>query len=325
MSETTAPAATTPAAPATTAPTNGATATPAIGTPPAERGPDGKFLPKTEAAPAETPALTQAEKRRLKFKAAGEEIELDEEEAIRRLQMDHGARKKFGELAHKERELQAKQAKLLKPETFWDGAMELGLTREQALVAAENLLKSAVSEAEMSPEQRALSEKERALMEREQKLQEEEQRRQEAADEAEQGETLKLLSAEVPKALESFGFSPKEKGEALDRLVSELREVEAAGEKITVDHITSAMRRIDERMRAAVPRYAKGLKGKALVDFWGPEVYAEWKRYEVERAREARGAVAPKSPEPVMERTNGSQSTYMTPAQLQRELKKAGL
>lgn len=320
-----APSTTTPGTTPTTAPpaapaTSGATPSPAAGGNSAPRGPDGKFLPRAgdagaTAPPSETPA--QAVARALRYKANGRDVEISEEEAIRRLQIGDGAKAKFTELDRREKELEARiQAMKEKPwelfETHGLDADELAFQRLQARITKE----------EMSPEQRRAAE----LDVREAKLKADEDARTAAAADAEQkaaiAQFLPIIQEHAPKALEAAGLPMIPA--VYDSFHGYMRDAVEAMGGITPEAIRYAAEAAKQDATELHGAMTSGLKGKALADFLGPDVANELRRYDLQvfhEKRKAGGAPAPAkmpAPEP-----QPAPKRFLTEAEWRAKLKAA--
>lgn len=294
------PSTSTPAAPApastaaTTTPSaaSGATKPAAAGGSSPARGPDGKFLPRSGEPAAETPNQDgppeTAAQRRIRLKVDGREEEFDEERVKAFAEMGLAGKKRFTELDQQRKEFEAGRKELAEaetPEQFLAAAEKIGMPKDRALSLAYQLLSSTVSEQEMTPEQRAQAEfrREREAFEAEKRQQAESA----AAEEQKQHETqyLTILNEHAQKALEAVGLPMV--GPAADAFAGHLREaVEAMG--LTPESIRYAAEAARDDLRETHRALTSSLKGRALVDFLGPEVEAEMRRYAIEQWKASR-------------------------------------
>lgn len=327
------------AAPSTSSAPTGATPSPAsgLGSPAASsatsapvgggssptRGADGKFLPKAGDVTATQPPApvgetsAQAEKRRLKFKANGRDVELDEDEVIRRLQIGEGTKAKFTELDQQRKEFEARLA--MAKEDPREYLRSLGMSPEEL---AFSWLNEHVTQQEMSPEQkRALD-----LDAREAKIRESEAARQAEAAEAEQkqamAQLLPIIQEHGPKALEAAGLPMIPA--VVDAFHGYMQAAAEAMGGITPEGIKYAADAAKQDATELHAALTKSLDGAALVAFLGPEVADKLRRHDLKVFHEKRAAskgVATPAPRMPAQEPKPTAPKYITEAEWRRSQK----
>lgn len=279
--------------------------------------PDGTPVPDPGVGGA---TLTQAEKRKLKFRANGEEIEIDEDRAAQELAISYGAKKKFTELDQREKAFEAARQKLLRPESFWQGVSELGLTDEQAHELAYGRLSGFVEEQNLTPEQKQLRHRQMELEAREAKIREAEEAREAQEQDRRTEATLRLLTKEVPARLDAAGL-PKD-GAIIAMVTQHLRDAEAAGMELSPETVARAVDLANEDLASNLVRIANTLSPEQAAKRF-PDLARKLRQYDLEQLRARRGQVAapPKQPESPPE---PAKSKFLTPSEWRELQKKQG-
>lgn len=230
---------------------------------------------ESTAAVENTPA--PAEPRKLKAKVDGQEVEIDEQEAIRDYERRAASHKRFEEAAKIRKE--AEEILNLPKKDLRKFLREQGVTMD----ALTDILAKEIEESSLSPEQRAQMEREAKLQEYEERDRKAEQEK-EAEKDAEQDQKNKAhFDKKVFEALKDTGLSkdPYTVRSAALFIKSCLK----AGFEPDADEIREA---IEGRVQNDYKSQVTSRKGKDLIEWLGEDTVNEIRRYDLERLRTKR-------------------------------------
>lgn len=195
---------------------------------------------------------------------------------------------------------------------------------------ARERLSAKLSEAEMTPEQRAIKERDDriAALEAEKKSTEEEQKQQRLTANAQRIQAR--IETELDAAWERAGFKRGD-ADTFFAVYEAMKEFHGLGLLNTenfgpadADRICEAAREnIDRSFKSLETAVTKGLKGKALYDRLGKSVVDELNRYQIELVRGG-GAKAAQQPAPVSAKPASKPDEYLTLDQARAKVREMG-
>lgn len=238
----------------------------------------------TEAAPVpventaaveNTPA--PAEPRKLKAKVDGEEVEIDEQEAIRDYERRSASHKRFEEAAKIRKE--AEEILNLPKKDLRKFLREQGVTMD----ALTDILAKEIEESSLSPEEIKQREKEEKLKKYEDEERSLEEQKKVEKDAKDVEAAKKVFDAKVFEALKDSGLTKDPY--AVRSAALFIKSCLKNGFEPDADEIREA---VEGRVKSDYKSQITTRKGKDLIDYIGEDVVNEIRRYDLERLRTKR-------------------------------------
>lgn len=235
------------------------------------------------AAPVEPP------KPKIKIKVKGQEQELDYEDAVARLEMGEGYKRKFSELGQQQQQIERiAQALQTDPET---AMRALGVDPEKWAV---QILNRATQMQAMTPQQRQLYEQQTALERRAQEIAQYEQHLAMQAQQQKEAADLQAINELLPGALDTFGF--KRDPFVIEQFAGEMEMMLAAGRPIDQTTVNLAMQTVHRRAVETSHQMGDRLDGQAYIDWLGPKGVKKVEDYLLQKYQQRKGMQQQKIP-----------------------------
>lgn len=245
---------------------------------------------KMTAADAEPEPWRQVKHR---YKANGQEVEVDYDELVRRAEKADGAEKRLYEATKKEREILARLDNVKNAKSF-DAIVELLGDDARALALAEEYVWNKIQEEKLPPEKKeALAEKRRA--DAAEKQLKDLQALDEARSKAERDSKAQaIINREINDAIseaEAQGLSPEDVPDYVERVVENmilhleyLEECEAEGIQPTKAPLSpkDVLRRLQEKDSKRASKLLKKLSAKDLKELLSKEQLEELRSAEID-------------------------------------------
>jgi hypothetical protein len=252
---------------------------------PAVNAPETQGQEPNGQAPKETPE--QKEKRLLKAKINGREVEVDEETLIKRYQKEESADQKLREVAAMRKEVENFYETLLtNPEAILNDP-RIPLKKREL---AEQWLMDTLSEELGEPQ----DPRDKKLKEVEGKLKTYEEREAEEKSKAEQAEYQKVvetrreqIASTLTKAIEASPLAqdPDTQAATIKEMALYMKLCRDAKYDVTPEEIAA---HVEKKHNKSIQHLVSKLKGKQLIQYLGDNIINEIRRYDLEQLQQSR-------------------------------------
>lgn len=244
---------------------------------------------------AKTPEVPEYKRQKHKYKALGQEYEVDYDELVKRAEKGHGAEKRLAEAAKLEKDIKGRLEKLKNPDAEdFDELIDL-IGFDKAQKFAEKLMWDKITWDELPEHEKRARLAQQRADEAERKLQEREQREQEEHRTKLQQQAFEVIEKEISQVLEegkksglSVADIPDAKELIIDEMIAYLEyvdQMEESGQPIRQSPPSHAdvLRKIQEQFDTRSSAYLKRLSAEQLTKVLTKEQLAALRQQEIDQ------------------------------------------